>query len=67
MTAVFIDNGAEIVSETYALRTGIGRKVMEGDEQACRNRAAAIRATTGMQPQLKLVKIIVAEEAMENL
>ncbi|UNI71449.1 hypothetical protein [Burkholderia phage vB_BpP_HN04] len=66
MTAVFVEED-QVVNEIYALRTGIGRKIMEGDEQACRNRAKEIQATAGMKPMLKLVKIVTMEQELETL
>lgn len=54
-------------TEQYILRTGMGRKVMEGDEKACRAHAAKVRKSPGLQPQLKLIKVIKLEEEIDTL
>lgn len=57
----------EVTEEKFVLRTGLGRKVFEGDEAACRKRAVHVKAVPGLAPKLVLVKQTVIEEQVEVL
>lgn len=49
-------------AEHYILRTGIGRKVMEGSFENVMSHVDKVRAAPGTQPTLKLIKVTVSEE-----
>jgi hypothetical protein len=54
-------------TEHYILRTGIGRKVMEGSLDNVMKHVDKVRNAPGTQPILKLVKVTVLEEEIEHV
>lgn len=54
-------------NEHYILRTGIGRKVIEGSLENVMKHVDKVRSAKGTQPVLKLIKVITLEEEIKNV